>query len=144
MPTGTRVDPYRAYGFVIEIGGIERAGFQQCSGLDHSNDVIEYREGNMGPGMHKVPGMARHSNITLRWGITSDPDIWEWRKAVRDGSFDRQNISVILLSEKGEEVRRWDLVEAWCTKLTMPSLNATSNEIAIETMEIAYENLVES
>jgi phage tail-like protein len=143
MPTGTRVDPHRVYGFIVEIGGIGRAGFQQCSGLEDSNDVIEYREGNSGQGMHKIPGMARHPNLTLRWGVATDPDIWQWRKAVHDGKFERQNISVVLLGETGDEVKRWDLVGAWCTKLTMPTLNAMANEIAIETMELAYEGMVE-
>jgi phage tail-like protein len=41
-------------------------------------------------------------------------------------------------------VRRWNVFEAWCTKLTMPALNATGNEVAIETMEIAHERMEEA
>ena len=46
MPTGDRIDPYRAYYFQVELDGINRAGFRECSGLDTSQDPIEYREGN--------------------------------------------------------------------------------------------------
>ena len=38
-------------------------------------------------------------------------------------------------------VYTWTLTNAWCCKLTGPSLNANGNEIAIETMELAYERI---
>ena len=36
MPVGDRKDPYRSYGFLVEIDGITRAGFRECSGLIES------------------------------------------------------------------------------------------------------------
>jgi hypothetical protein len=32
MAVGERKDPYRAYNFLVEIDGITRAGFRECSG----------------------------------------------------------------------------------------------------------------
>jgi phage tail-like protein len=144
MPTGARVDPYRAHNFRIEIGGIQRAGFRECSGLDAANDSIDYREGTDAMAIKKVPGLIKYSNITLKWGITDDPDIWKWRQSAMDGKVERKNISVVLVSEDGSEVKRWNLHDAWCTKVTMPSLNATGNDIAIETMEITHERMEEA
>ena len=36
-----RFDPYGGYNFSVRIGGIERAGFRECSGLDSSQNGIE-------------------------------------------------------------------------------------------------------
>ena len=36
MATGTRVDPYRGFNFLVEIDGITQAGFQEVSGLDRA------------------------------------------------------------------------------------------------------------
>lgn len=36
----------------------------------------------------------------------------------------------------------WVLTNAWVTKYSAPDLNATANEVAIESVEIVYEELV--
>ncbi len=140
MPTGDRTDPYRAYNFLIEIDGITRAGFRECSGLDSSQDPIEYREGSDRPlTARKLPGLVKFSNITLKWGITDDTELWDWRKKAMDGTVERKNGSIILLDDTGEEKARWNFREGWPTKWTGPSFNATGSEVAIETLEIAHE-----
>lgn len=145
MPTGGRFDPYRAHNFRLEIEGITRAGFREVSGLDAANDPIDYREGNdKDLALSKVPGLVKYSNVTLKWGITTDPDIWKWRKTAIDGKVARKNMSIVLLGEDGSEAKRWNVFEAWCSKLSIPALNATGNDIAIETMEITHERLEEA
>jgi len=142
MPTGDRQDPYRVYNFKLEIDGITRAGFRECSGLDSSQDPIDYREGNEKPRLvRKLPGLVKHSNITLKWGITDDASLWEWRKKAMDGKVERKNGSIILLDDTGTEKLRWNFREGWPTKWTGPTFNATGNEVAIETLEIVHEGL---
>jgi len=46
-----------------------------------------------------------------------------------------------LLDEQRQEVLRWNFKRGWPCKWTGPSLNAKSNEIAIETLEICHEGL---
>ena len=142
MPTGDRVDPFRAYNFLLEIDNIGRAGFRECSGLDSAQDPIEYREGNEKPlTVRKLPGLVKYSNITLKWGITDDADLWEWRTKAVNGEIERKNGSIVLLNDVGEEQMRWNFRDGWPTKWTGPSFNATGNEVAIETLEIAHEGL---
>ena len=141
MPTGDRKDPYRGYNFLVEIDGITRAGFRECSGLDTSQDPIEYREGNEAHTVRKLPGLVKYANISLKRGVTDDAELWEWRKTVMDGTIQRKNGSIILLNDTGEEKWRWNFREGWPTKWTGPSFNATGNEVAIETLEIAHEGL---
>lgn len=141
MPTGERKDPYRGYNFHVEISGITRAGFRECSGLDSAQDPIEYREGTEALTVRKLPGLVKYSNIVLKWGITDDSRLWEWRNKAEKGEIDRQNGSIILYDDVGDEKVRWNFFEGWPTKWTGPSFNATGNEVAIETLEIAHERL---
>jgi phage tail-like protein len=141
MATGDRVDPYRGYRFRIEIDGIDRGGFREASGLDATQDPIEYREGTEPLTARKLPGLNKYSNISLKRGITDDAKLWEWRKKAIDGTVERKNGSIILMDDAGEEKLRWNFREGWATKWTGPTFNATGNEVAIETLEIAHEGL---
>jgi len=141
MATGDRRDPFRSFNFAVEMDGIARAGFRECSGLDASQDPIEYREGTEGLTSRKLPGLNKYSNITLKWGMTDDTELWEWRKKAMTGKVERKNGSIVLLDDTGAEKMRWNFREAWPTKWTGPSFNATGNEVAIETLEIAHEGL---
>ncbi len=144
MATGDRRDPYRVHNFIVEIDGIARAGFRECSGLDTSNDAVEYREGIDGREARKLPGLTKSANITLKWGTTDDASLWDWRKTVMDGLVQRKNGSIVLLDDAGAEKARWNFRDAWPTKWTGPSLNATGNDVAIETLEIVHEGLVKA
>jgi phage tail-like protein len=142
MATGDRRDPFRSFNFAVEIDGIARAGFRECSGLDASQDPIDYREGTEGSlTPRKLPGMVKFSNITLKWGMTDDSELWDWRKRAMSGKVERKNGSIVLLDDTGAEKKRWNFREAWPTKWTGPSFNATGNEVAIETLEIVHEGL---
>ena len=39
------------------------------------------------------------------------------------------------------EVASWQLEKAWPTKYTAPDVNATSNEVAIESLELVCEGM---
>jgi phage tail-like protein len=60
------------------------------------------------------------------------------------GKTTRKNVSIVLFNEAQEEKLRWNLREAWPSKWTGPSFNATSNEVAIETLEIVHEEMVKA
>jgi phage tail-like protein len=141
MATGSRVDPFRNFNFLVEIDGITRAAFRECSGLDTSQDPIDYREGGEPLHTRKLPGLNKYSNISLKWGITSDAELWEWRQKAAGGDVQRKNGSIILLNDKGEEKLRWNFVEGWPTKWTGPTFNATANEVAVEALDIVHEGI---
>jgi phage tail-like protein len=139
--TGQRVDPFSNFNFLIELDGITRAAFQEVSGLDATIDVIEHREGGQNTTPRKFPGLTKYSNITLRWGMTDDLELYEWHRQAIQGNLQRKNGSVVLLNRLGEEVARWNFVEAWPTKYDAPDLNATGNELAVEAVELVHEGV---
>ena len=141
MATGVIPDPYGNFNFTIEIDGIERAAFQECSGFDSTIDVIEHREGGENTTLRKLPGLTKYSNITLKWGMTNDRELYDWHRRVVEGEIERKNGSIVLRNRKGEEVARWNFVRAWPTKWDGPDLNAEGNDVAIETLELAHEGV---
>lgn len=141
MATGDRKDPYAGFNFLIEIDGITKAAFSECSGLSTDTDPIEYRDGSEDITVRKIPGLKKFANISLKRGMTTDLELWNWRKTVLDGLTERKSGSIVLLNEAREEVLRWNFKDGWPTKWEGPSLNATGSEIAIETLEIAHEGL---
>ena len=142
--TGERKDPFRGYNFRVEMDGITRAGFREASGLDSAQDPVEYREGNQNLTVRKLPGLNKYSNISLKWGVTDDAELWEWRKKSIEGKVERKNGSIILCDDTGAEKVRWNFVDAWPTKWTGPSFNATGPEVAIEALELAHEGLAKA
>jgi phage tail-like protein len=139
-----RNDPYRNCRFILEVGGINQAGFSEATIPDTAQDPIEYREGDEAPTVRKIPGLIKYGNLTLKWGITdSSMELFDWRKKVEDGKMSeaRQEIAIILLDEEGNNVSRWEFSEAWPTKYDAPDLNAKGTDIAVETLEIAHEGM---
>lgn len=144
MPeTGQRVDPHGAYNFLVEIDGITRAAFQEASGFESAIDVIEHREGGDNTTMRKVPGMTKYTNITLKRGLTDDPELYQWHRqwVTGDPTARRKNGSVVLIDRQGQEKLRWNFVNAWPAKWTGPTFNAEGTDVAIETLELAHEGL---
>lgn len=139
--TGDRNDPYSAFNFVVEIDGVAVAGFSECSGLTTESDIVEYREGNEDFTVRKLPGLKKYTNIALKRGYTASKDLFEWRKKVLDGKTERQSGAIVLLNEAREESLRWTFREGWPSKWEGPSLNAKNSEVAIESLEIAVEDL---
>ncbi len=138
-------NPYSAFNFIVEINGDQIAGFQEVSGLDSENTPIEYREGSDAMNtVRKLPGIERYPNLMLKRGMTGSLALWEWRQEVRDGSTafpPVRDVVIHLQDEQHQNVYQWRLTNAWCTKLSGPTLNATSNEIAVEMMELAYDRI---
>jgi phage tail-like protein len=141
MATGDIPDPFGNYNFLVELDGIARAAFQECSGFDSTIDVIEHREGGENTTLRKLPGMVKYSNIVLKWGITDDRELYDWHRDIVQGQVERKNGSVVVLDREGKEVARWDFVRAWPTKYDGPDLNAEGNDVAIETLELAHEGI---
>jgi phage tail-like protein len=137
-----RLDPYSGYNFSVELDGITRAGFRECSGLENSQNAGEYREGtDKNLSVRKLPGLVTHSDITLSRGITADSKLWDWRQKVVKGNIERHDISITLLDNNGNAKITWNLFDCWPRQWTGPSLNATTDDLAVEQLVLACERV---
>src|SRR5438874_7263827 len=129
----TRKDPFFGYNFAVELDGITRMGFKGCTGLDSSTTAVKYREGtDVSLAQREYPGLLHHSPITLTRGITDDRALWDWRNDVALGKGTRHDISIVLRDDVGTEKIRWNLKNAFPTKWTGPSFDATADAVGIE------------
>ena len=139
---GTFVDPYRAYNFKLEIQGVTQGHFTECIGMCIKVNAIKYREGGNNQVVHSVPGPVEYCDVTLRYGLTSSTELWDWFMTAVRGQADRKNVSILLVDSDGStEVMRWNLVNAWPSQWQGTTLNAVSHEVAIESLTLVFDTL---
>ena len=137
-----RNTPYGHFNFLVEIDGVEAAGFSEVSGLSIETEIIEYREGGMRENARiKLPGLTKYPNVTLKRGIAGSLALYEWARADADGQDAARNVTITLLSEAHEPVLRARLRRARIAKFTMGPLNARGSDVAIEELVLAHERL---
>ena len=142
MATDQRTDPYRAYNFVLEIDGVPKGAFSEVGGLTAEGDSVDYREGtDVQPNVRKLVAMRKFSNITLKRGYTADKSLWQWYVNIFNGVADRRNVTIVLMNERREPVLRWNAENAWINKIEGPALKASSNDVAMESLELVHEGL---
>ena len=139
--------PFKKYNYKVEIKGITEASFSEVSGFDASIDVIEYREGDEGVNYsRKLNGLTKFGNVTMKWGMTSYVSFYEWVMDVSSGKAlgeDRcKDVTITLFDDDGStSLAVWNLYAAWPSKYTAPDFNASSSEIAFESVELVYESM---
>lgn len=149
--------PLTKMNFIVTVDGVSgTAAFSEVSGIEASVDVIEFRQGNahsLAP--VKIPGLVKHGNVTLKFGYTLDSAFKTWiQECVSEvrGEMPRSRVQIEMIDINGgapQSVqdsitgqRVWVLTNAWVTKYNAPDLNASTSEVAIETVELAYEELI--
>jgi phage tail-like protein len=139
--------PMTAFNFSIEIskeGDANRlcnAAFAECDGLEMTMEVKTIREGGANGRVVRLTGMLNYGQLTLKRGMTSSSDLWEWFSAVMIDPSIRASAEVVMLAPNGAELARFVLGRCLPVKLKAPTLNAKDGTIAIEELQIAYETL---
>ena len=134
--------PLPKFHFQVQWGGT-KIGFTEVTGLEVTTEKIEYRDG-ASKEYHKVrmPGMQTFGDLTLKRGIfAGDNEFYDWWNTVALNTIERRDITISLLNEAHEPVVVWKVKNAWPTKVTSTDLNASGNEIAIETLVLTHEGL---
>ena len=138
-----REDPLVGFHFGVDVQGVVTGFFTECSGLGSEHEVIEQKlVTELGHEfVQKVPGRLKWDNITLKRGITSSMEIWDWRKQVEGGDVNgaRRDGSIVMYDQELAEVARWNFERAWPLKVSGPSPKADSNEIGIEELTLTHE-----
>jgi phage tail-like protein len=141
--------PLPAYNYRVEIDGKDIA-FSNVSGLSLSFETHTYKESRIGgevpgPLAMRMPAQQADVKITLKKGLVranSLPVLYNWIKSVQINQIDKKDITISLLDEKGDPVIRWSVIDAFPTKLDAPAFDASSNDAAIETMELTADTIV--
>jgi len=140
--------PYTQFNFLVDLGtgttDGPQAGFQECSEIGMSVDVIEYRNGNDRENdVRKLTGLAHVDDVTLKRGIIGSLDLYEWLDQIRNGDQAAYRTVVIQLQNEDHTavVQTWKLLRARIVKHVSGPLNAKGNDVAMEELTLAYERL---
>jgi phage tail-like protein len=135
-----RPDPYRVFRFVVEIDGTEAGGFRAVSGVERQTQVEPYREGGVNDFEHQLVVKTTYPPLVLRRGLVG-AWLWDWHQEVIAGRVRRRTVSVLLLDEAGQEAWRWVCVGAYPVKWTGAELDALSDAVATESVELAHHGI---
>jgi phage tail-like protein len=149
--------PYTKMNFSVSISNQPgEAAFSEITGLESTVDVIEFRQGNAGSlAPTKIPGLVKFGNLSMKFGITASTNFRQWiNESIHHQRPGAKRTDVIielldirtrteqaLVASANSNERAWVLKNAWVTKYSGTDLNALQSEVAIETIEVAYEYL---
>jgi phage tail-like protein len=140
--------PYHRFNFLVDLGtgATEgpQAGFAECSPIALEVAVVQYRNGNdRENAVRKLTGLQKAADVTLKRGIIGSLDLYQWLDQIRDGDQSAlRNVVIQLQNEDHTEiVTTWKLVRARIIKHVSGPFNATSSDVAIEELTLAYERL---
>jgi phage tail-like protein len=143
-----RQRPYAQFNFLVDLGtGVTdgpQAGFEECSEIGMSVDVIEYRNGNdKENSVRKLTGLARYPDVTLKRGVIGSLDLYGWLDDVRNGDEAAyRTVTVQLMNEDHTSVAQtWKLLRARAVRHVSGPFNARRSDVAIEELTLAFERL---
>ena len=141
MSAAGRRDPYLDFRFQVEIDSLVVGGFSEVSGLAAELETEEYQEGGVNDHSHTLPKRFGHSTVTLKRGLTDAVELWGWVKRVRSGRFERRNVRVVLLDERGAETWGWECKNALPVRWAGPEMSGDGSSVALETLEFEHDGL---
>jgi phage tail-like protein len=128
--------------FYVEIESQLTACFSSCQGLSIKNNTTLIREGGLNTQQRVLLGAVSYTQITLSHGISDSLLFWEWMQKTMIGGKDiRRNINILIFNQAGETIQCWTLIGAVPVNWKAPSLQATSSNVALEELVLAYEGL---
>ncbi len=137
-------DPLVNFSFGLDCNGQMIGFFTSVSGIGSESEVVEHKvvdnKGN--EIIRKIPGRLRWLDITLKRGITSSLEIWQWRQLVNDGDIyaARKNCSIIMLDQAAQAVARWNFINVWPVRVSGPVVNSSS-ELMLEELVLVHEGM---
>jgi phage tail-like protein len=146
--TETPVYPFTSFNFEVDVtleDSAERlclASFAECDGLELTMEVKTIREGGNNGVQHRLTGPIAYGTLTLKRGMTSTFDLWEWVERVQSEPALRANAEVVVRSaDRTQKQAVFALRRCVPIKLKAPPLNAKDGMVAIEELQLAYETL---
>ena len=136
--------PPVAFHFRAEVLGLKKhdndVRFSEVSGLSAELATEEVAEGGENRFVQKYPSRAKYPELVLKRGLFPGSELVRWtRDCIEDLSIKPMNVDVTLLNAEHEPLLTWHLFKAYPTKWAVSDLNASSNSVVIETLQLFYQ-----
>jgi phage tail-like protein len=114
--------------------------FTQVQGLSAQVDVMEYPEGGRNDFVHKLPTRIKHTNLTLKRGLTKEGALLKWFYQTVVAAAQKE-MTLTLYDQEGEPIQTWSFAGAYPVKWTGPDANAGGTDVLTESLEIAHHGV---
>ncbi|MEX0769186.1 MAG: phage tail protein [Balneolaceae bacterium] len=136
--------PPAGFHFRVNVEGLDSdskdIGFQEVSGIDATVGETTYEEGGENRFVHRLPERVTYEKLVLKRGVLQGSELIGWfKKAVESFQFEPKGVLVTLLNEEHEPLESWSFINAYPVKWSVDSFNSTKNEVAVETIELAFQ-----
>jgi phage tail-like protein len=143
----TDVPPYYppvAFHFKVEVLGLpgndNDLRFTEVGGLAVEVMTEEIPEGGENRFVQKFPVRAKYPELVLKRGVVLNSEVVKWiRHCIESLEIEPKDINVTLLNEEHKPLLTWHVIKAYPTKWAVTDLNASSNAVAIETLQFCYQ-----
>ena len=117
--------------------------FQKVSGIGATVNTYTVEEGGQNLYTQHLPTKVQQENLVLERGIVSpSPLAIEFNAALSQFKFAPSNVLVTLLDNTGTlPAASWLFKTAYPVRWRTSDLNATTNDVVIETLELAYQTM---
>jgi phage tail-like protein len=116
--------------------------FQRVSGLSASISTVTVREGGQQLYTHRLPDMVSYENLVLERGfMVGSPLNIEFNVAFSLMKFAPSNVMITLLDEDAVPIAGWMFVQAFPVRWATADLDASRDEVLIDTLELAYTRM---
>lgn len=141
--SGSDPDPVGEHRFKLKLPGVSLGSFREISGIGVEVETMDYTEGGNNEFVYKLPTRVKYQNVTLKRGITHQNALLKWFNDTRTHGVQAKRVEMLvtLVGPKGEDICSWGFTDAYPVKWTGPTLNAASNQVATETLEIAHSGM---
>lgn len=142
--TSRRYEPPVGFHFVVHVLGLPPVEndlrFTEVSGLSVELGTEEVPEGGENRFTQKYPTRTKYPELVLKRGMLMGSEVRNWvRRCIEDHQIELKDVVVMLLNEAHEPLVTWHVVGAYPTKWAVSDLNASSNSVVIETLQLYYQ-----
>ncbi len=125
---------------------IPDTSFTDVSGLSMELVTEEVKESGENNFVHHLPQKVIHGNLVLKRALEPlNNPLETWIHDTIDGGFNKKitpkEITVNLLDKQGKPLCSWVFTNAFPIKWEVSGFNSTSNSLAIETLELKYNEM---
>jgi len=88
-------------------------------------------------GDHLIRAQRKPISVSLKRGVAKNrKDLYDWLRKE-----DKRNINIALCDENGDPIVSWEVYRALPIKLNAPSFNASTNDVAIESLDLIAHDI---
>ena len=138
-------DPLLGFNFILEIDGALGGYFTEVSGVGSEHEIVEHKvvDNNGHEVVRKIPGRLKWTDVSLKRGMTSDLQVWQWRETLVKGDVKgaRKAVTITMLDRAYTPVAKWHFTNAWPSKVSGPTFKADDNSFGLEEITIVHEGM---